>query len=473
MAYGSVLQDRRRELHAKVVETMEGLYSDRITEQVERLAHHAFRGEVWEKAVRYLRQAGAKAFERSANLENVAYLNQALAALAHLPESRETLEQAIDLRFELRNSLFPFRVQRDADHAARRRTPGDGARRFAQAGVGVGADEPVLLGHRSLEGSARLRRAWRGARPHARRSRARGVANYYAGAACFASTDYAQAEVYLRRAVPSFAGALGRERFGLAGYPAVMSRWLLASCLAERGSFGEGLACAQEGLRIAEEVRHPYSLILASWGVALALTLQGEFDRASAQLAHALALCRDWSVAALTPVTAGFLAYVHALSGRIAEGLSSLQQAKKDLESSGLALYDSRLTLWLGEAFMRAGRLEEALAHAERAAALTRERGEHGLSAWAQFLLGEIASRRDLHEAQSAEAHYVEALALAGKDGLEPLVARCHDSLGKLYRRVGKQPQAREHVAEATAMYAAMDMRFWKEQTDAESAALG
>jgi class 3 adenylate cyclase len=64
VAYSSVLQDRRRELHAKVVETIEGLYSDRITEQVERLAHHAFRGEVWGKAVRYLRQAGAKAFER-------------------------------------------------------------------------------------------------------------------------------------------------------------------------------------------------------------------------------------------------------------------------------------------------------------------------------------------------------------------------------------------------------------------------
>jgi predicted ATPase len=107
VAYGSLLQDRRRELHAKVVQTVEALFADRLTEQIERLAHHAFRGEVWVKAVGYLRQAAAKALARSANREAVAYLEQALAALAHLPETRETLGQAIDLRFELRNSLIP------------------------------------------------------------------------------------------------------------------------------------------------------------------------------------------------------------------------------------------------------------------------------------------------------------------------------------------------------------------------------
>ena len=107
MTYGSLLQDRRRTLHGRIVETIERLYPDRLIEHVERLAHHAFRGEAWGKAVTYLRQAGAKAFARSANREAVAYFEQALASLAHLPETRETLEQAIDLRFDLRNALLP------------------------------------------------------------------------------------------------------------------------------------------------------------------------------------------------------------------------------------------------------------------------------------------------------------------------------------------------------------------------------
>ena len=100
VTYGSLLQERRRTLHRRIVETIERLYPDRLAEHVERLAHHAFRGEAWEKAVTYLRQAGAKAFARSANREAVGYFEQALTALTHLPETGETLEQAIDVRFE-------------------------------------------------------------------------------------------------------------------------------------------------------------------------------------------------------------------------------------------------------------------------------------------------------------------------------------------------------------------------------------
>jgi len=84
------------------------LYPDRLAEQVERLAHHATRGEVWDKAVAYNQQAGARVAARSAYREAVAYFEQALAALEHLPEHHATLEQTIDLRLDLRNVLFPL-----------------------------------------------------------------------------------------------------------------------------------------------------------------------------------------------------------------------------------------------------------------------------------------------------------------------------------------------------------------------------
>jgi class 3 adenylate cyclase len=116
VAYGSLLQARRRALHTKIVEAIEGLYPDRLAEQVERLAHHAVRGEVWDKAVAYGRQAGVKATERSAYQEAAAYLEQALEALGHLPEDRDMLEQAIDIRLHLRPVLFPLgRLQRALD----------------------------------------------------------------------------------------------------------------------------------------------------------------------------------------------------------------------------------------------------------------------------------------------------------------------------------------------------------------------
>ena len=101
VAYETLLQERRRELHARIVEALEALTGDRLAEPVERLAGHAVRGEVWDRALTYCRQAGAKAMERSASREAVGCYEQALEAIEHLPEERALREQAVDLRFDL------------------------------------------------------------------------------------------------------------------------------------------------------------------------------------------------------------------------------------------------------------------------------------------------------------------------------------------------------------------------------------
>jgi predicted ATPase len=108
VAYGGLLHERRRQLHAQIVSALEALYADRIAEQMERLAHHAVRGEVGDKALIYCRQAGAKAFARAAFREAAAAWEQALVALQHLPETRDTCEQAIDIRLDLRRVLAPL-----------------------------------------------------------------------------------------------------------------------------------------------------------------------------------------------------------------------------------------------------------------------------------------------------------------------------------------------------------------------------
>src|SRR5499433_1797381 len=104
VAYRSLLQERRRALHTHIVEALERLAGERLADHVERLADHAVRGEVWDKALLYCRQAGAKAMEHSAAREAVGCYEQALAAIEHLPEHRELCEQAIDLRLDLRHA---------------------------------------------------------------------------------------------------------------------------------------------------------------------------------------------------------------------------------------------------------------------------------------------------------------------------------------------------------------------------------
>jgi predicted ATPase len=106
VAYRSLLQERRRAMHTRIVEALETLAGDRLADHIERLADHAVRGEMWDKALLYCRQAGTRAMERSAAREAVGCYEQALAALAHLPEQRDLHEQAIDLRLDLRNAHF-------------------------------------------------------------------------------------------------------------------------------------------------------------------------------------------------------------------------------------------------------------------------------------------------------------------------------------------------------------------------------
>jgi predicted ATPase len=101
-AYQSLLKSTRQHYHQRIAQVLQAQFPETAEGQPELLAHHALRGEVWAEALAYYRQAGEKALARSAYHEAVACFEQALAALAQLPEHRDTLEQAINLRLALR-----------------------------------------------------------------------------------------------------------------------------------------------------------------------------------------------------------------------------------------------------------------------------------------------------------------------------------------------------------------------------------
>jgi class 3 adenylate cyclase len=108
VTYGGLLQERRRALHARIVDAIEALYPDRLDVHVERLAHHALRGERWEAALSYCREAGARDMARSAHHVAVHHLEQAIDAARRLPESPDALTALLDLHLELRIALVPL-----------------------------------------------------------------------------------------------------------------------------------------------------------------------------------------------------------------------------------------------------------------------------------------------------------------------------------------------------------------------------
>jgi predicted ATPase len=106
VTYQSLLQKRRRAIHARVVTAIEQNYSERLTEHLEKLAYHATNGEMWEKAIKYSRESSAKAIGRSAHREAVRFLEQALSEVKQLPDGRKKSEVSIDLRLEMRTALI-------------------------------------------------------------------------------------------------------------------------------------------------------------------------------------------------------------------------------------------------------------------------------------------------------------------------------------------------------------------------------
>jgi class 3 adenylate cyclase/tetratricopeptide (TPR) repeat protein len=468
VAYGSLLQERRRVLHARIVEALEALAGGRVGEPVERLAHHALRGEVWDKALPYCRQAGEKSIARSAHREAVGYCEQALGVLPHLPETRDMREQAIDLRLTLDTALLPSgdagRILASLREAEAFAAALDDPRRLAQVSVLLsrhfffmgGYDRSMAAAQRALalamaDGNAVLL---------ALANLRLGVANHHQG-------DYHRAIDCLRQTVASLEGARRYERFGEVFLPAVLARVFLAWCYAELGMFAEGRALGDEGLQVAEAVDHPASLMLASWGAGLLALRQGDPPRAVPLLERAVNLCQDTDLPVFFPRQAAALGMAYSQAGRVADAVPLLTRAMEQMMATEMILNRAFCSLSLGETHLLAGRLEEAHALADGALTLTCENQDRGHQAYALRLLGDIAARRELPQGEPAVAHYRQALALAEELGMRPLVAHCHRGLGMLYATIGRQEPARTELSAAVELYRSMDMTFWLPQAEA------
>ena len=477
VAYGSLSQARRLALHARIADAMERLQPGRAMEDVDRLAHHTYRGERWERAARYSRQAGNRAQLRSAHREAAGWLEQALAALGHLPVDAETLAQAIDVRLDLRGSLYAL-GELERMHARLREAEGladrlGDARRRGWVSMHLG-EYDRQTGH-FREASALIERAREiaaaiGDLP------LRLAADQYLGMAFHALGDYRRAAHHERRAAEfpreePAPGGFGPTQTGTpAGFRAVSLGWL-ARCLAEIGEFEEGIATGREAVRLAEEIDRPYAIASASWGLGYLYGVRGDLDSATLLLDRALAAARGAGLTRLLPQVLRALGSAHALMGRVAEGTALLEEALSLSESIHLRVAESSSLVLLGEAHLLGGRDEEAHVAATRALAMARGRGQRGDEASALHLLGAVAARRGTAEAAPVVQSLTAAAALAEELTMRPLVARCRLSLAGVHRRAGDRARAEEEYRAATDLFRSMGMRFWLARAEAETPA--
>jgi class 3 adenylate cyclase/tetratricopeptide (TPR) repeat protein len=469
VAYASLLKERRRALHSRLVDAIRARHRDRLLEQIERLAHHARQSERWSDAVAYCWQAGAKAMARSANREAVAYLDQALDALEHVQDDAQALEQAFDIRLDLRSALIPlgefpriFQILHELESLAERlrdrRRLGMVAALMAGAYPSLGRpDEAARYGERACAIANEL-----GDRTIDI------LANTYLGAACFFLGQFERSIACSQRVADLLPREHGHESFGVAIRPAVFARGFLCWALWERGRFAESEAVAQEAVELAEAIGHPQTVVAGLLTIGTFHVRRGDVANAVAPFERARELCQRHDIPLWRPVFASFLGYSLALSARFAEAEKLLREALDQAGVMRLMVFHSQIVMWLGEARLLTGAVDEAAELAEQALASTRERHEAGLEAWALHLAADVIMQREPPDIERAHALYQDALQRASTLGSRPLAARCHLALGILYRRTGKDHLARTELKTAGELFHGMQMRLWSDRVNVE-----
>jgi class 3 adenylate cyclase/tetratricopeptide (TPR) repeat protein len=465
VAYSSLLLERRRVLHARIVGALEARVPDRVAEQVERLAHHALRGEVWDKAVTYCQQAGARAWDRAAFREAVAYLNQALQALGHLPEPGDTAGLAIELRLALGGALpllgeyqRCFALVREAEALARAR---DDRARLGRVLDSMAQVLRLTGDHEGAMAAAQQALALAAALGE---SALQGQASLHLGQAYYAIGDFGRAAELWRQSMEAADRESGTPRTDVR----IVSQAWLARTLSDLGAFAEGRRHGEEALRLATLTGRGATPIVAHACLGWLYLAQGDLEAAIRVLEQGLALCRaSGTQSGWLRMIMICLGYAYALHGRLAEGRALLEEAiGEDLRTGALRAHAKGIAR-LSEVCRLAGRGEEAWQHACQALDLARQLKERGSEALALYQLGVVQAHADPPNVAPAEVHYQQALALAGALGMRPLVAHCHLGLGTLYAKTGRREQARTELSAAIMLYRAMDMTFWLPQAEA------
>jgi len=460
VAYESLLRERRVTLHARAARSLETLAAGRLDEHVERLADHAEKGAIWDKAVEYLQRSGLKAYSLYANADAAHFFERALTVLEKLPENLDNLRRAVDLRFELRNALLPSfetdRIlrcldeldpilarlgdkQRSAQYAAFRCNHhfliGQQRRaiEFGETGVQLARE----CGDRVVLGQSLFRLA----QSHQ------------------ALGDYRQAISLLEQGLEFNANELHHDRNYLSIIPSVLNRTWLAIALVECGDFSTGMRQARSALEIAEGAKHQLSELLGWLSIGYVLSGKGEIEGAVGALERGLDLCDRWSFRVWRARLVSDLGVAYARLGQAEKGLQLATQAVSDGEKMRLIADKPRLLVRLGQASLLAGQIEPALTLGKLAATIAAEHEAKGDEAWARFLIGRACWASEPKDLDESEKQLDIALRLAATCEARPLVAFCNTALSGIYVLRGDQGRAKEFDAAATAAYRDLGMQ--------------
>jgi predicted ATPase len=437
VAYTSQLKDQRQNLHTRTLGAMEELYSDRLEDHVEQLAFHATHSGECAKIVPYSKQAALKAAVRSANLDAVAILREALAGIRDIADAQNTRVALVDMCFALREPLFRLgRLQQVVECLDEAKTHLAHMNDDERSGQLLLFQSHVrwLTGEHKEAAAAALAARGIAARNNDTALNTRAV--FQLGLCDFALCDYNSCIKSMRETLAHLENQALRDwqtslhpesrqqGYGLDRPLLIVASSYLVRALLELGQFPDAERVTAEALQHADIVDKPFSYVFAY--LAAAYTHERQSRRADAiqWFERCLEQCQVAQANLMNPPVASALGLAYARAGRVEDAIALLNGAVTDARRMGLMFHQPLRLAQLAEGLFNADRAVEALDCANAALELAVHQGERGICAYAEYLIGLILSRLGPGDPDEIAAHYQNACAIANELALQPLAAQ-------------------------------------------------
>jgi class 3 adenylate cyclase/tetratricopeptide (TPR) repeat protein len=441
VAYNSLLLKRRKEIHERIGEAIEALYSERLEEYYELLAYHYLRSDNRQKAVDFLSLANEKACRASAGEEAKSYFDECMELLDTMPDTENNRKHRIAL---LVNAYMMFQVlmRMSEYHELMKR----------HESLLAGMDSPRLAGsfYVSLAWCEMVFGFFDSSIDNAKRgAELCELAGYVeeAGRALFVLQWNHLFKGNLERSISLKGDVLrkGGDRFT----PRLTVVPLCISAYAHiiLGRWEEAEQECKRALRIAEQYLDDSLRALGTFPMCFLYTYRNEPDRA-------IEYAELGVKAALTPfdkaISQATLAWVLCRAGETEKGIHPLAEIVQLFRAGGIVSWSLLVTGLLAEACLLSGDYNRARETAEEAVELGERYGAKFTLTFAYRMLGEVDLRTNPDEAAPP---FEQAISISQEIKAENELALAYSGMGRYHKQQGNVGEAREYLTKALEIF--------------------
>ena len=453
-AYGTLLREPRRSLHARIAETLESQFVEIAENQPELLARHCNEAGLTEKAAALWGKAGQRSLDRSALAEAAEQLTRALDQIAALPPTPALRRKQIEPQVALITPLIHLKgyAAPETKAAAER-----GRLLIAQAeALGEAPEDRLLLfsalygfwiaSYVAFDGDVMRSNATQFLALAEKEGAT--VGHRLMGISLFCTGDIQQGRAHFDRASASHDPAKHRvlgTRFGVDTGVSIFA--YRSQALWVLGHSEAALADANIALRYAREINHAATLMYALHNTSLAHIFRGNYEEADAQLNEVMSLAEQKR--ALYWKANGLLVrgWISALTSKASDAIQMLTSGLAAYRSTGSTNWVPLHLSYLAKAHSELDQFNEAWSCIGEAVRTVETTQERWCEADVHRIAGEIALKSSEPDAAKAEAYFERALAIARQQQAKSWELRAAMSLARLWRDQGKLQQARELLA--------------------------